>query len=246
LVNFKMTFHNYRFCESGSNPSICRSFKRHVGRFRPVLRRKTRLSITRHKPQRAAHNSAKRIWHVAPETDQPMPDTIVVFTEVTQDSILAAGGSGDWVLNPQRASQAKYLLCCRKTRWNNMDDPTPNGAAFLVGRIKRLRPGIELAPSAKHKRGQRRYFIEISEYAAISKDNVWKEWRNPVRYDSLDKLGISPRSLKFSQLPVAAQSSRNREVSQSPPRTLTIAEAKKALAASFGVSPDDIEIHIRG
>jgi hypothetical protein len=53
--------------------------------------------------------------------------------------------------------------------------------------------------------------------------------------------------LKFAKLPVAGlKSARSREVSQSLPRALTIAEAKKALAASFGVSPDDVEIHIRG
>lgn len=173
-----------------------------------------------------------------------MSDSIVVFTEVARDTILVTGGSGDWVLNPQRASQAKYLVCCRKSRWDNMDDPTPNGAAFLVGRIKRLRPGIKREAGAK-KRDQQRYFIEISEYAAISKEGVWEEWRNPVRYDSLDKLGISARSLKFSPLPTSRKSSRSADLSH-PPRALTIAEAKKALAASFGVSPDDVEIHIRG
>lgn len=174
-----------------------------------------------------------------------MSDTIVVFTEVTRDAILAEGGSGHWVLNPQRASQAKYLVCCRKSRWSNMEDPTPNGAAFLVGRIKRLRPRTETA--SKSKRGQQRYFIEISDYAVITKDNVWQEWRNPVRYDSLEKLGIAARSLRFLKLPAAGRkSARAAEGSHSPPRTLTITDAKKALAATFNVSPDDVEIHIRG
>ena len=31
-----------------------------------------------------------------------------------------------------------------------------------------------------------------------------------------------------------------------PPATLTIAEAKKALAATFGVKPEAVEISIRG
>lgn len=175
-----------------------------------------------------------------------MSDTVVVFTDAKTETILAQRGSSGWLLNPTRASQAKYLVCCRKSHWSNMEDPAPNGAAFLVAHIKSIQAG-EIKHSPTKKRGQQRYFIEISDFAAISKEKVWKEWRNPVRYEALDKLGINVRSLKFSSLPAAgAKSARSGQAAHTPPRSLTIAEAKKALAASFGVSPDDVEIHIRG
>lgn len=170
-----------------------------------------------------------------------MADSIVVFTEVTSQDIIANRGSGEWILNPDRGSQCKYLVCCRKTRWNNMEDGAPNGAAFLIGVIKKLVPG------AKNRRGQQRYFIEISQYARISKENTWKDWRNPVRYEALKNLGIDARSLKLE--PVSVTSGKAAPGKQGPsaaPRRLTIAEAKDALAATFGVRPEDVEIHIRG
>ena len=170
-----------------------------------------------------------------------MADSIVVFTEATSQDIIANRGSGEWVLNPDRASQCKYLVVCRKTRWNNMEDNAPNRAAFLVGVIKRLVPG------AKNPRGQQRYFIEINEFARISKDAVWKDWRNPVRYEALKNLGIDARSLKLEPvLGASDKAARSKQVPGAAPRRLTIAEAKEALAATFGVRPEDVEINIRG
>lgn len=170
-----------------------------------------------------------------------MTDSIVVFTEARSEDIIANGGSGEWVLNPERASQCKYLVCCRKTRWNNMEDSTPKSAAFLVGTIKALTPGIKTAS------GQQRYFIEIDRFARVSREGVWKEWRNPVRYEALKELGIDARSLKLEAIPRTSDKvSRGKPALSGGPRRLTIAEAKEALAATFGVRPEDVEIHIRG
>lgn len=170
-----------------------------------------------------------------------MTDSIVVFTEATSQDIVSNRGSGEWVLNPERASQCRYLVCCRKTRWNNMEDATPKGTAFLVGTIKALKPGMKTAG------GQQRYFIEIDQFAKISKEGAWKEWRNPVRYDALKGLGIDARSLKLEPVPgVSDKASRGKQALGVAPRRLTIAEAKEALAATFGVRPEDVEIHIRG
>lgn len=170
-----------------------------------------------------------------------MTDSIVVFTEARSEDIIAHRGSGEWVLNPERASQCKYLVCCRKTRWNNMEDATPKGAAFLIGTIKTLIPGIKTAS------GQQRYFIEIDRFAKVSKEGVWKEWRNPVRYDVLKGLGIDIRSLKLEAVPgTSDKGTRGKQPQGTAPRRLTIAEAKEALAATFGVRPEDVEIHIRG
>ena len=122
-----------------------------------------------------------------------------------------------------------------------MEDAAPKRAAFLVGVIKRLVPG------AKNLRGQQRYFIEIGEFARISKEEVWKDWRNPVRYEVLKNLGIDARSLKLEPISGAsANKARGKQVPDTAPRRLTIAEAKEALAATFGVRPEDVEINIRG
>jgi hypothetical protein len=72
---------------------------------------------------------------------------------------------------------------------------------------------------------------------------VWKkEARNPVAYATLEELGIDARGLKFKPVPATATPSAR----SSRGKAMTIAEAKKALAASFGVSPEDVEIIIRG
>ena len=44
--------------------------------------------------------------------------------------------------------------------------------------------------------------IRIGEAARIDKPQVWKHWRNPVRYMSLAELGIELEGLDFQ--PVAA------------------------------------------
>jgi hypothetical protein len=51
------------------------------------------------------------------------------------------------------------------------------------------------------------------------------------------------RGLKFKPMPTPAPSAKWGRISNAP---MTIADAKKALAATFGVSPDDVEITIRG
>jgi hypothetical protein len=164
---------------------------------------------------------------------------IAVYTSESLNEITAKGGSGDWVLNPEKARQQRYLVCCRKQYWKNMDDGIPPRAAFLMGRIKRLIPRGE-----KNKRGQQRYFIAIDQYAPVLVPDVWLKWQNPIRYDTLKRLKI-PSVLKFSSL--AASAAPEARASDKP-RTpgLTIAEAKKALAETFGVQPEDVEITIRG
>lgn len=164
---------------------------------------------------------------------------LVVFTEVTAEEIIGQGGSGDWVLNPEKASNQKYIVCCRKSRWHNKADGVPNGAAFLVGVIENLIPR-----DALNKRGKHRYFVKISKFATVQVENVWDSWRNPVIYKSLEELGIDPGSLKFK--PAAAASEAVSSATAPAPARLTIAEAKKALAVTFGVDPDDIEVTVRG
>ncbi len=77
--------------------------------------------------------------------------------------------------------------------------------------------------------------------------------RNPVGYASLEDLGIDPSTLKWEKIPIRAVSAMRAANSNSQVNgslngasPLTIPEAKKALAMTFGVEPEAIEITIRG
>ena len=161
---------------------------------------------------------------------------IVVFTADRVEEILAQGGSGDWVLSPEKANRCAYLVCCRKETWSNRKDGVPHGAAFLVGLVS----GVHERPESSNERGQSRFVIQFSEYASINQPKVWKEGRNPVSYRSLEDLGIQLKTLEFKPLPPPPVPIPG------PAKPMTIAEAKKALAETYGVSPDKVEITIRG
>jgi hypothetical protein len=175
-------------------------------------------------------------------------DTVVVFTARSPDRIVSEGGSQAWVLNPVRAKQCTWVLCTqnRHNPDHAFSDATqPHGAGFLLGRISGIRESEE---------GEGvRWIIAFSEYARLSLPNAWDGSRNPVRYTSLNALGINLNDLEF--LPVseaAAARTLKRPAPASdagataPAAVLTIAEAKRQLAAVFGVKPDAVEITIRG
>jgi hypothetical protein len=83
----------------------------------------------------------------------------------------------------------------------------------------------------------------MADYALLEKPGVWKEnVRNPVAYSTLDELQIDLRGLKFKPMP--ARSGPTNDSLEA--KHMTIAEAKKGLAETFGVTPEDIEITIRG
>ena len=154
--------------------------------------------------------------------------------------MLEKGGSGYWFINEVRARECEYLVCTRNARRKRTGRlPEPHYAAFLVGRIAEL----VLSPDY-----QERWFVRIDRYAPVNLPGVWKRWRNPVRYTTLEELGIDPAGLAFRNLP-SAEDEGGGEVGLSGPggvRRLSIAEAKRGLAASFGVPVEAIEITIRG
>jgi hypothetical protein len=165
---------------------------------------------------------------------------MVVFTSEPVETILNQGGTGDWVVSRKKAGTCKYVVCCRKTDWINRKEGIAHRTAFLVGVIADLHK----KPDSENQRGQAHFLIEISEYATIERLETWdKETRNPVSYKILGELGIDVRGLKFKPMPPPAPARQSANDSRA---TMSIAEAKKALAATFGVSPDDVEITIRG
>ena len=161
---------------------------------------------------------------------------VVVFTEERRQEILSQGGSQWWVVNPSSVEKCPYLVCCRRARWDNRTEKIEHRFAFLVGRIASLAKLDE----SENSRGQARFQIAISDYADINRRGVWRKGlRNPVMYSTLKELGIKLKELKFQAVAPSAVGSGER-------RHMTIVDAKKALAATFGVKPEDVEIIIRG
>ena len=120
---------------------------------------------------------------------------IAVFTANSRDEILEVGGSASWVVAEKQARRREFLVCIRNARDVDFHDHEPHGTAFLVGRISGLKPyGYD-------KKGMQRWIIEISEYALVDYPEAWGEWRNPVKYTTLEELGIDPKKLKFKPMP---------------------------------------------
>ena len=181
-------------------------------------------------------------------TDKDNADALAVFTARSPERIAREGGSQAWVLNPARAKLCNWLVCTqnRHNPDHEFSDATAaHASAFLVGQISAIREADE------HEGGER-WMVEISEFARVSVPDVWKQWRNPVRYTTLEELGIDPSTLHFEPMPSAAVPSPSSAKgagtasAPAPAAGLTIAEAKKALAVTFGVKPDAVEITIRG
>jgi hypothetical protein len=170
-------------------------------------------------------------------------DTVFVFTGRGLTQLLEEGGSQSWALDPTRAKKCTWLVCTQNR--HNPDpekfrDPdAPHGAAFLIGRISGVSKSLEENPTTRWK-------IEISEYARIPELPVmWGGWRNPVRYMDLGSLGIQPEKLVFHPMPSRANG-RAAQTASASELKLTIVDAKRGLAANYGVPESGVEITIRG
>lgn len=150
-----------------------------------------------------------------------MNSALQTFTENSLDDIRNRGGDYDWVLSQKEVKKCKYLVCCSSQGSNR-------NSSFLVGKIS----GTEFTYTGES--GKDRYLVTISEYASIDIPNSWPGNQNPIRYTSLEELGIDLNSLKFEKI--------SKPVSTS----FTIAQAKAGLAKNYGVSEDNIEIIIKG
>ncbi len=176
-------------------------------------------------------------------------EAIVVFTARSPQRIVREGGSQAWVLNAARAKQATWLVCTqnRHNRDHEFSDATEtHGSAFLVGKVSGVVKSAEEGDD-----GKQRWLVTISEYALIDVPNFWEHDRNPVRYLSrseLAKKNIKPDELDFQPMPPRAPAAVPAAKPAAPGAVvpLTIAEARKGLAATFGVKPEAVEITIRG
>jgi hypothetical protein len=121
---------------------------------------------------------------------------LAVFTTETPVRILREGGSRGWRVNPARARTIPYLVCVHNHA--NPAGQVPGStqvhrAVFLVARIG----GV--VPAAGDNRPHR-WKICISGFVRHSVPDVWRGWPNPVKYTSLDQLGIVVGELDFHDL----------------------------------------------
>ncbi len=114
--------------------------------------------------------------------------------------------------------------------------------------IGKIRDVVPCTPTPENNESPKnRYLIQFSEFARVTIADVWKGDRNPVKYSSLAELGIDPSKLKWEPMPKVDESSFAPPVAARYGATpLTMTEAKKGLALTFGVTPEAIEITIRG
>lgn len=151
-----------------------------------------------------------------------MENTVLTYTHNDLEYIKSKGCDDSWVLNQNRAGSCEYLVCCHSQGANKRN-------AFLVGLISRIRHVEE-----------KRWAIHISKYASIDIPNIWKGWQNPVHYTTLKELGIEPSVLKFEKI----EQEEKTEIQEIPP--LSIKQAKEGISKKFNISPDQIEIVIKG
>ena len=66
----------------------------------------------------------------------------------------------------------------------------------------------------------------------------------PVRYTTLEELGIDPSTLKFEKIQKIEKEEKQTEIKKISP--LSIEQAKEGISNFFDIPPDQIEIVIKG
>ncbi|MDB6009735.1 MAG: hypothetical protein JWL65_1985 [Gammaproteobacteria bacterium] len=169
-------------------------------------------------------------------------ESLVVFTGKSVESILRDGGTNWWRVDRNRARNCEFVLCTRNTKTEWSEGSEDHHSGFLVGRVSGVIPET-------NARGEDRFQIQLSEYASVNIPDAWKGDRNPVKYvPSLEDYGVDPAELDWQPMPPPTANGGARPNGHPPgdDSPLTIAEAKRRLALTFGVLPDAIEITIRG
>jgi hypothetical protein len=172
-----------------------------------------------------------------------MTQALLIFTAKSVERIVAEGGSAAWKLDRNNARQCEYAVCTRNSRADWVEGSEAHASAFLVGRVS----DIVAAPDRSG-----RWIVKMSEYAMVDIPSVWQGWRNPIRYTTLEELGIDPNALSFKRMPAQSRSTGTAPKSKrdSQPAPLRIADelaaTKRSLAERLGTTPEAIEIIVRG
>lgn len=175
---------------------------------------------------------------------------IAVFTAKSANKLIVSGESQAWVLDAARARRVRYLVCVQNPH-NSHDCAAGEGQRghiILIAKIRSVTPAAD-EPG--------RYKICFEDYAVPANadkiGDVWQGRRNPVYYTSLEDMGVDAGSLHFQSAaeyrkangysaPEAAAALENGAAGAG----LTIAQAKQAISAHYGVMPEAVEVVIRG
>ena len=172
----------------------------------------------------------------------------VVFTAKSIERITEEGGTAAWRLNRNHARRCSFVVCTRNAHADWVEGPEPHRSAFLIGRVSGVVPCRPTPENAEAPNN--RFLIQFSEFARIEIPDFWEGDRNPITYRSLEDLPLDLSTLKWEAMPepntASADSIETVNVQTLHGQALTMAEAKRGLALSFGVAPDAIEITIRG
>lgn len=179
-----------------------------------------------------------------------MSDAIALFTAKSVERIIREGGTASWRLDRNNARRCTYAVCVRNAHADWGDGKEQHHNAFLIGKVADV---VSTAPTPENNESPKdRFLIRFSEFARIDIPDAWpKGYRNPVRYLTLEGLGIDPAKLKWETMPKSteAPSAEDDEAAAPAARSgeaLTIAQAKHGLALTFGIPVGAVEITIRG
>jgi hypothetical protein len=161
---------------------------------------------------------------------------IPAFRIITRDSsqrMIEASNTAAWFAKEETIRGGEYFVCVRpQTR-----EP------FFIARIERYEP----VPESGHNR----WALFFNDYAEISGSelDLSESSKNPfVRFDLEDALKVPLGSIEWKHVGERSRrwSFSNDGESSTALSNLSIQEAKRLLASSLGVRPDQIEITIRG
>ncbi len=173
-------------------------------------------------------------------------EVIVVFTAKSVETLKKEGGTSAWRLDRSRARRCAYAVCTRNANAKWVQGSETHHAAFLVGKVRDVVP---CPPTPENEEaGGNRHLVRFSDFALVNIPNVWKGDRNPIKYSTLEELAIDPSTLTWEPMPESAAiiDPVGNVASLKTLQPLTMTEAKKGLALTFGVAPEAIEITIRG
>ncbi len=177
---------------------------------------------------------------------------VAVFTARSPNRIIEEGGSQAWALDPARVRVLPFLVCVQNQNnpdRNFSDASEPHGRVFMVGKISDVVPSDDDHDTPRWK-------ICIDQFSTYADGTTaWKGWRNPVKYTTLEEMGINLDKLKFHSVEdtqkdlaeAAGESPRQpQKMDDGSHPAISIANAKLGLATFYGVPPEAIEIIIRG
>ena len=127
---------------------------------------------------------------------------------------------------------------CRNAHHPDVEGPEAHHSAFMVGKVSDVVAATE---------DENRWLVLFDEYAVINVGNQW-EGRNPVRFYTTDQYegDIDFDTIEWKPMPKPSERAATPAPTPATKKGMTIAEAKAALALTFGVDPSAIEITIRG